>query len=172
MPSPTDSPGTARRRRPAPFTPEDVVTTLTRAVCLAAAVGLISAISVAQDAEADKKAMQGTWTVLTAVRNGKKRPDDQIAKMKLVIQGDVATIHTGDRGEPARLSLDPSKTPKAVDIRPGKADENKDKEGKAFPGIYEINGDNLKIAWKRDSRPTDFKEEGEGVFLFVLKRSK
>jgi uncharacterized protein (TIGR03067 family) len=120
----------------------------------------------------DQKAIQGTWKV-QSVENagGGGPPEDAIAKIRFVFENDTLTVDMGERKHTAKFKLSGDKKPKQMDIMPGDGPE----AGKAFPGIYELSGDTLKICFceKPDSaRPAEFAAKGEKVTLIVLKREK
>jgi RNA polymerase sigma factor (sigma-70 family) len=121
-----------------------------------------------EKAELDK--FQGTWDVTGYERNGEKFPV-------------IAITFTGDKmmryaaaGAPVpsrpewTIKLDPSKKPKAVDatVLTGRL------KGKTRLGIYQIEGDELKLCLARPDvkeRPTEFKStEGSELEVITLKR--
>jgi RNA polymerase sigma factor (sigma-70 family) len=133
-------------------------------------------IKKADDAKPKEKSdldkFQGTWDVTGYERNGEKFPV-------------TAITFTGDNmkryaavGDPLpsrpewTIKLDPSKKPKAVDatVLTGPL------KGKTRLGIYQIEGDELKLCLPRPDvkeRPTEFKAtEGSQLELITLKRSK
>ena len=65
------------------------------------------------------------------------------------------TLEQTSGGTEWKIKLDPDKTPKEIDIG-------------GYPGIYEFEGDHLKIAYKLSApRPTNFKAE-EGKYYCVM----
>jgi uncharacterized protein (TIGR03067 family) len=68
-----------------------------------------------------------------------------------------------------KMKLDPTKSPKHVDL------EHYATGVPAWPGIYELNGDDLKVCLNLEgkARPTEFKTKaGDKCLLLVLKRKK
>ena len=63
------------------------------------------------------------------------------------------------------LPVDATKTPKEIDLN---------MEGQVGKGIYELEGDTLKIAHGEvgDARPKEFPKAGSGLTVLVLKRAK
>jgi uncharacterized protein (TIGR03067 family) len=124
-------------------------------------------------AKKDLAKMQGTWTVESVRHNGSDEPAESVAKDKVVIDGDKFTIKHDGRDEESKIKLDPTKTPKALDVSMP--------SGEVMLGIYEIEGDRLRIAVtgppektpKEEGRAAKFESaEGSGVVLVVLKREK
>jgi RNA polymerase sigma factor (sigma-70 family) len=105
-------------------------------------------------AQADLLEMRGTWSVATtetSVQNGELLPPKEV-KVIFVISGDKL-IMLGQDGfidQEWTLKLDPAQKPKAVDGTNAGL-------GGAFPGIYELTGDTLKINFSYERvRPTSF----------------
>jgi uncharacterized protein (TIGR03067 family) len=123
----------------------------------------------------DYQRLSGTWRLISAVRDGKAVPEDQVKKTQLFTDGDKFTV-TGDSelGTSAKgtFTIDPTKNPKAVDSIQGEGPE----KGKKVLGIYEIIDDNTKRAcWAPPGkeRPTEFTSKpGSGHLLQVWKREK
>ena len=117
---------------------------------------------------ADKDKFQGKWKAEKAVRNGEEAPADELTKMRIEFKGNLAIPYEGDKAEDeAEYTLDETKKPKTIDIKPKKG------EDKMIEGIYEIDGDTLKIAFGRKSRPAKFESAvGSDVMYIVLKRIK
>lgn len=139
------------------------------AAVLAAAV--TGCAAPADDATADLKALQGTWTLVAFERDGKETK----------LQGDTRAINTGNafvvkRGDQVvaagTMTLDPTTNPKASETT---YTDGPDK-GKAFKGIYRIDGDTTtfcRAGAPADDRPTEFKSKpGSGQFVAVYKRAK
>ncbi len=134
-----------------------------RALVLVLAAGLMLA---ADDPKKEAEKFAGTWGVVAAERDG--QPHDKIKNDKLVIAADKITIKTSSGDEDATFTVDPAKKPKTIDVKPGK-------ENVTIQGIYEIDGDNLKLcfAGPGGERPTDFTtKEGSKRMLITLKREK
>jgi uncharacterized protein (TIGR03067 family) len=118
--------------------------------------------------------MQGTWTVVSIEVNGQKLPQDKVGDAQAVIQEDHYTLHD------FRLTfkLDPSKNPPTIDMQ-GKTGRN---EPLTMIGIYELDGDTLRICFAKPSikdrppetdRPKEFKTmPGTGASLIIYQRKK
>src|SRR5262245_34216225 len=114
----------------------------------------------------DKDNIQGNWNLVSVEGNGKKVAAEKL-KGKIIITA-TKIMFTIDKDE-ASYKLDPSKKPKHFDLVA---------EGKTIPGIYLLEGDNLKLCWDASDkaiRPTKFNSKGgpnTDYRLFVLKREK
>lgn len=135
-------------------------------------LGLFATAVLAQDrAGEDLKKLQGTWTVVAMTESGKEAPADAVKGAKFTVK-DNSFRFSGENGYVGTLKLDPSKTPKALDAT--FIDDTGAEKGKAL-GIYELTGDNLKMAWRHmgNERPTTFASaKGSGIRYVVLKRSQ
>jgi uncharacterized protein (TIGR03067 family) len=103
----------------------------------------------------DQKELQGTWKLVSMGGNGKTKPSDLIADMKVRISGQQYTLtKAGKVLEVATLSADPSKQPKTLDL----AFTLGESKGQMLHCIYEVTGDTLRIAWSEPgkARATEF----------------
>src|SRR5262249_42481796 len=117
-----------------------------------------------QDAQAvDLKMLQGNWQCVEI--DGKKAVGVQ-AGGKLAIKGKQLTIWGfGTPDEPVTLPIDSTKNPQQVDVQ----HVTKDKKIRDVLGIYELNGDFLKLrqgSAQPSVRPKDFQAKGEAVLTF------
>ncbi len=137
-------------------------------------VGLVIAADEGKDSAAKKERQQleGSWTMVSMVRNGEKTEGEEAKKFTLVVDGDKYVLKNEDsaigRGT---TKIDPSKTPKTIDIMPSEGEN----EGKTEQGIYELNGDDYKIcfAGPEGRRPTEFESKADsGVTYVIFKRAK
>ncbi|MEJ7640319.1 MAG: TIGR03067 domain-containing protein [Singulisphaera sp.] len=142
-----------------------------RSVCLAVVFLTALAMPSLADEAADKEArrLDGTWKFLSLESDGDKAPEEVIQKWRWVIRDKVLTIPGEGKSS---LEVDPSKTPKALDMT---SLEGKSK-GKSFECIYKLDEDRLTICFpegKQDSRdkarPKEF-DGGPGKSLIVLER--
>jgi uncharacterized protein (TIGR03067 family) len=139
---------------------------MTQRIALAAAFGLLLAVASVRAGDQDK--FQGTWKAEKMTRGGMDAPAEETEKMTIEFKGNKAIpMKDGKSEDAAEFSLDETKKPKTMDIKPPKED-------KTFLGIYELNGDTLKICFARDGgRPEKFESpEGSMNMVIVLKRVK
>jgi uncharacterized protein (TIGR03067 family) len=134
---------------------------------VAAACGLLLAADNTKEkvAMGDQEKIQGTWALVSGERNGKPLQDQVIQHIKLIFAGDKLTTQHKDRKTEASFNLDANKTPKEIDL---------DMDGSVGKGIYQLDGDSLKIVHGEvgDARPKDFPKAGSGLTVLVLKRQK
>lgn len=138
---------------------------------LALAAMLLSVVAVAaDDKKDDKKAFQGTWTIVQT-KKGDPKDKESVAAPTVVFEGDKYRIKAGDKMvEEGTFTVDGSKTPKHIEVT---ATEGMDK-GKKWHGIYEVDGDTLKavVGPTDKGRPTKYDNPPEGARAFTLKRAK
>jgi len=125
-----------------------------------------------QAVKQDLAKLQGEWTMVSGSADGQPMPDDMLKQMKRVCKGDETTTTMGGQlFIKAKITLDPSKTPKTIDyvMLDGFT------KGKTQLGIYEVDGDTFKscLAAPGAERPTDFTSKpGDRRTLSVWKRQK
>jgi uncharacterized protein (TIGR03067 family) len=123
----------------------------------------------------DFQRLQGTWDVLALEQDGQPAPDAPLVKL-VIIKDDQFVFRcvfprSGEFSDEAiRFRIDTSRNPKAFDLSALEG-------GPANPGIYEFEGDTLRICWSRTtevgSAPTEFAtHRGSNRRLVVLKRSR
>jgi uncharacterized protein (TIGR03067 family) len=144
-----------------------------------------AAASGGEDKEDDAKRLQGTWVIDPASYKDEKNKDrrEELALVRVLFDGESLTFkhptryeENGKKGieikeERGPFRLDGSKKPKQIDLL------NKG-SGLQAQGIYELDGDKLKLCWDRGfktrGRPKKFAAGGEDAepFLLVLVREK
>jgi uncharacterized protein (TIGR03067 family) len=142
-----------------------------KAAVVWAVVGLLVTASAdeAKQSETDKdlNKLEGTW-VLAAVEFKGKAPAPQDttseARREWIINGKKYTdgqVGAAYKKAQGYLRINPSKTPKAIDI----SDTANFKAADTSHGIYELDGDTLKtyFAAKGETRPTEFKTKPKGL---------
>jgi uncharacterized protein (TIGR03067 family) len=154
-----------------------------RCLFVALAVGLFAAgLPGAADApkkepDAAKKdldKLQGSWAAAALDYNGAAH--EELAKqIHFVFKDDAVAVEAGDevRKEYAalRFKLDPSTSPKVVDITVTGGVQ----KDAVYEGIYELKDDELKICARvaGKERPTEFAAPaGSSLFVITLKREK
>jgi RNA polymerase sigma factor (sigma-70 family) len=119
-------------------------------------------------ASRDSTACQGTWKVIDFQINGRVLNADEQALLKekpFIIAGDKLTFHW-----PAQFRLDATKTPPEIDVVPT---EGPEKEiGLILHGIYELKGDDMRVALRSQELGRPKKFEDLGAMLVTLKRQK
>lgn len=113
----------------------------------------------------DRENIQGTWALTSGERSGKPLPDEVVRHVKLIFSGERLTTKNKDRQTETTFTLDPNKEPKEIDMH---------MEGSVGKGIYQLDGDTLKIVHGEvgDARPREFPKTGSGLTVLVLKREK
>jgi uncharacterized protein (TIGR03067 family) len=144
-----------------------------RSCCLLAATALCL-IAAQKPDDAVKKELaklQGTWKFISLEAGGNKLPEDNYKDAVLLIEGDKHTTKHGPVTYSGTLKIDPSKKPKTIDVHFTDGPE----KGKTSFGIYELDGETLKICigLVDKPRPSEFASKaGSGHVLEVLKREK
>jgi len=120
----------------------------------------------------DAALIQGTWKVVGGEENGKAVALPAGVEMASVFTAtEYSLLFNGQAKEKGTFKLDASASPKALEFT---ITDGADK-GKTQLGIYELNGDTLRlcIAKPGTPRPTSFKTtQGGNAELFTLQRVK
>ena len=94
--------------------------------------------------------LEGEWAMVAAVFNGAAMSQDMVKWCQRITRGDVTSVVAGPQTMlKARFTLDPSKTPPAVDYI-NLAGTNK---GQSQAGIFELSGDTLSICMAAPGQP-------------------
>ena len=129
---------------------------------LTAAVLLAGGFALAQD-----KAVEGTYTLKSAMQGGKAAPPAFVEAVKEVkfTASEMVFVTTDGKEQKDAVKLDGKG---AIDFTPAS------KDAKPRLGLYKLDKDELTlvIGPADGKRPTDFKGEGEGVRLLVLTKKK
>jgi uncharacterized protein (TIGR03067 family) len=145
---------------------------LTWAMCwLIIGTALVPAF--AQPAEEAHKKLQGPWTATRAERDGQAA--DDVVGHRLSFTGNRFQIQSKD-GKPlytGAVRVDPRAKPAAIDFEHAEGAL----KGKAWKGIYALDGDTLTICDNAPnldkSRPAAFEaKRGSGYVLITFKRAK
>jgi uncharacterized protein (TIGR03067 family) len=138
------------------------------------AAGLLVTAALARDDEGkkEKDKLNGTWSVVSIERDGKKREGDEVKGFKLVLQDGKYTLVTGDRSIEGTYKVNASRDPKAIDAT---RTSGKDKD-QVLLGVYKLEDEKLSMCFNgpgKEDRPKEFSaKEGSGHTLYVLKREK
>ena len=143
------------------------------AACAVLAVTL--AASAGPKPAGDREKLQGSWTLVRVVHDGKKVTDTKSIGSRVLIKGDRITATDEDNKEVyvVTYTLNPRASPKAIDM---KIVSGKEKErGKTAEGIYDLKGATLRVCYSYapGKRPKDFTTKpGDKQILLEMKRSK
>jgi len=125
------------------------------------------------DAKVDKelKKFHGVWKIVSVEAGGKALPIEGFKEMTVVFKGDKYSVKKGGEVfQVAKQKLDPSKSPKTMDVTIIEGNE----KGAVMKAIYEIDADRLKVCFDPagKERPTEFKSTSGSQVLVVHKRAK
>jgi len=142
---------------------------------LVCAVGFAASGTLADDKadlEKELQKFQGNWNIESSETGGVAVPADQLKGFIVIFAGDKHTLKFEEKVfQEGTLKLDLSKSPKTVDVTMTEGPS----KGVVMLGIYEIDGDTLKVCFdpQGKKRPTEFKSEsGSQNFVNVHKRLK
>lgn len=143
-----------------------------RIACLLPVLLLLAAEPPKDDVKKDLDLLQGEWKMVSGESDGQKLSDNIIETGRRIMKGDETTVEiNGNLLMKAKITLDPSKKPKAIDY---KITEGRNADKKVL-GIYELDGDTVKFCFSSPDaeRPTDFTaKQGSKRVLSVWKRAK
>ena len=118
----------------------------------------------------DLDGLQGTWTLASAMQDGKALAQDKVKKTTIVFKDDTfrfpgsAEYATSRKGT---IKVDATKTPKQMDAI--------STEKELMSGIYELNGDNYKVCFAPVGKPRPNEltsNPGSSYILQVWQRQK
>jgi uncharacterized protein (TIGR03067 family) len=120
----------------------------------------------------DAESLKGTWKALSVKQGGQDVPEEIVKSMTFNFDGKKYIQKGQDLGEEGDYSVDPSQSPKTIDLDIKTGND----QGKKQIGIYKIEDGKLTfivaMAGSKD-RPKSFKpEDGADVIEFVLEREK
>src|SRR5262245_47823317 len=142
-------------------------------VLAALTVCLLFGPAMAQDAKDELKKFAGSWK-MTKFESGDKKapPEEFFAKIRFVFEGEKLLVKVeGQTKDETTFKIDPSKKPKQIDVTSSMGPN----KGKVAEGIYELDGDKLKICTPQpgEPRPTEFKAPmGSKTGILYLERDK
>jgi uncharacterized protein (TIGR03067 family) len=132
---------------------------------------LLVGVTVAADADAELKALEGKWVLEEAKLGGRDHTLD-FDGMKLILKGKDFTIEFGENSDKGSFTIDAAKMPKQIDIKTGAKGPF---FGKTLQGIYKLEKEQLIVCCEADgkARPTAFEaKEMTRNMLFTYKRDK
>jgi uncharacterized protein (TIGR03067 family) len=120
----------------------------------------------------DAEAFKGDWKAVSVTQSGQAVPAEIATHVKFHFDGKSYVNKLDDMVEEGGYTIDPSKTPKTIDIDIKTGDD----KGKKQLCIYKLDKDKLTIIAAKagaTERPTSFNSEaGSEVIEFVLEREK
>jgi len=137
------------------------------AVCLSCRAAALHAQA---DADKASKELQGEWRAVELQTSGNPAPKEVVEKARLEVKGDEVTWNSGGTGvRKSRVRLDPSRSPKEIDITA----LDGPRKGTIYLGIYSLEKGQLRLCYSAKERPKEFKtERGELGELVTLERVK
>jgi uncharacterized protein (TIGR03067 family) len=126
--------------------------------------------ALAGDNADDAKSIQGTWLPVKAELRGEPMKDEILKSITLKLDSGKYEV-TAENVDKGTYTVDPAAKPKTIDVT-GVEGPN---AGRKIPGIYELDGDTLRICYGLGGspRPTEFKSPtGTKTFLVTYKRKK
>jgi uncharacterized protein (TIGR03067 family) len=124
-------------------------------------------------AKKDLEKLQGVWIMTAMETEGHVLTPEDFEGRNSLYEGDSLSLRAGETVRRRGIvTLDPTRTPKAMNTW----DADGPYADQTLPGIYELDGDNLKVCFARpgEPRPTKFSsnKEGGGFLVAVYKRKK
>lgn len=120
----------------------------------------------------DLDLLQGTWVMVSMETEGHEAAAEDIKDLTATYEGNRLTLRSGDRVRRRGIvTLAPDRSPRAINTW----DQDGPYEDQTVPGIYELKGETLKLAFARPGgeRPKEFTTKSGGAFLVcVYKRQK
>ncbi len=139
------------------------------ALCLLVLVTSMASADDTKEKDKDVKALQGKWSVVKGVDRGKPVPPKELEGVEIEFKDSMYIIWEGKKEVKTTFTLDLSQKPKVMKL------DTPDNEPKMVEMIYEIDGDDLKLAFTKcgGDRPKSFEvKEGIDVQIMILKRKK
>jgi uncharacterized protein (TIGR03067 family) len=142
-------------------------------------LALLSTILIAADKPKDAGAqdhqkLQGTWQVLQEL-HGDSDTSDEGKHCQLIFDGDKFTVKKDDKAIlEGTFTIDAIKSPAQIDLKVLKDDED-ERTGQTSLGIYQLDGDKLKLCAcdpSQSERPAEFSTKGTRFLLIAMERVK
>jgi len=121
----------------------------------------------------ERRLYEGTWRVMALEADGSRMSEDDCASVTVFNEpnGNWTVKLEGTAIWKGISTIDPTKTPKAIDFRPTEGAD----AGKSFLGIYEIAGETRRLCYAEAGRPrpAEFSApSGSGHVLVTFRREK
>src|SRR3954451_24349070 len=131
-----------------------------------ALAGLVLASGVRGAADNGVNELKGTWTLVSGEKAGHKAEEKEVNAIAVVIDDITFTFTRGDKREEMKVSVESKVTPKEITLTTA--------DGTVWPGIYEFDGDVLRLCLSgTDARPKEFAApKGSRTALMNWKRKK
>jgi len=142
----------------------------TKLLLLFALVPLLAAEPPKPDTAKDElKKFEGKWKLVSQNFDGKETDPEIVKTTNLVVAGSEFTLKTGTETNKGKITIDPGKKPKLIDVEFTEGDL----KGSKVLGICEMDGDTRKscFAAPDKDRPADF-TSGNGKYIWTWKREK
>jgi uncharacterized protein (TIGR03067 family) len=142
--------------------PRRLTVRLSRTIVFIGCLGL----TVTAWAQEDPKKLQGTWSVVSAERDGK--PSDEYKQFFFTFTGDRFILKGPELDREGAVKIDASRKPKHITLSPVSFKA-------AMQGIYEFEKETLKLCLGDlgKDRPAEFTTKpGSPAILFILRREK
>ena len=98
--------------------------------------------------------LEATYSCVSTEQGSEKGDPEQLKKLKLVVKDKKWTVYINDKvSTSATFTIDPTKKPRTIDLTGTMGGD----KGKKYLGIYELNGNELKLCiGDPKNRPTKF----------------
>jgi uncharacterized protein (TIGR03067 family) len=141
----------------------------THLLLVVVAVCLVAAREPKQDGKDELAKLNGTWTMVSGSLNGQNIPADDAKNIKVILKDGKYTVKNGDNAvDEGTFEINAAKKPKTMDRVSGQ-------NGETLLGIYELDGETIKICFAAPDKPRPQElsgKEGEGRQVYVFKRDK
>jgi uncharacterized protein (TIGR03067 family) len=118
-------------------------------------------------AKTDLDKLQGTWVLVSMETEGHDVAAEDFKDWTAVYEQNHLTLRAGDRvRRRGFITLDPVRRPKAINTW----DQDGPYEDQTVPGIYELEGDTLRLCFARpgQERPKEFTTKSGTAFLVCI----
>jgi uncharacterized protein (TIGR03067 family) len=125
----------------------------------------------AGDAANELKKLEGIWEISGGEANGAAMPSEEVAGATVTIAGNRYSVVKNDFNDHGTFSIDASRTPKQMDVRP----ETGTGAGQKLLAIYEVGPEGMRVCYATDGgeRPKAFTTDVDsGRVIFTYKRKK